>query len=69
MSNDSFWVTASPWARKRFRCDALPKDACGRPIRRIYVREGKPQAGYCYAHYLEAKRATESNTEDRGGTT
>ena len=61
MSNDDFWVTASVWARKRFTCDALPKDGCGKPIRRIHVREGEPQAGYCYAHYLEAKNRSTDN--------
>lgn len=57
MSNDEFFVTASAWARERFTCDALPKDGCGKPVRRILVKEGKPQAGYCYAHYLQIKDA------------
>lgn len=41
MSNDDFWVAASPWARKQFRCDYLDKDRCGKPIRRIHVKEGE----------------------------
>jgi hypothetical protein len=51
--NADFWVKASPWATKRFRCDYLA--SCGRPVRRIHVQEGEPQHGYCYPHYLEAK--------------
>ncbi len=60
MSTDDFWVKASAWATKRFRRDYLPKDACGKPVKRIHVKEGEPQAGYCYAHYLEAKNLQES---------
>jgi len=70
MSHDSFFVTASAWARKRFRCDYLDKDRCGKPIRRILVKEGEPQAGYCYPHYLDVvrdeRRTTHDKENDRG---
>ena len=59
MSADDFWVKASQWAARHSRCDAMDK-ACGKPVRRIHVKEGEPQAGYCYAHYLEAKNSQES---------
>jgi hypothetical protein len=64
VSNDDFWVKASTWAAQNFTCDYLPKDACGKPVKRIHVREGEPQAGYCYPHYLEAKTAAADRLSD-----
>lgn len=58
MSPDDFWVKASNWSRKRFRCDY--RASCDKPVRRVHVREGEPQLGYCYPHHLEAKTAAQS---------
>ena len=67
MSNAEYFVKASKWGRDHFTCDFLDKDRCGRPIRRILVKEGEPMAGYCYPHYLAAKRGTtQANPSEKG---
>jgi hypothetical protein len=50
---NDYWVKASQWAREHFRCDYY--GGCVAPVRRIFVREGESQFGYCYPHYIEAK--------------
>lgn len=68
MSADDFWVKASAWATKNFTCGHIDDVRCGKPIRRIRVKMGEPQDGYCYPHYLAAKNvAAPSESKERTG--